>query len=344
MAILDPKDYRRIAAYTDRSFLASTGKRQELWLGSDHLVELHILRYSERSRRYYLRDIRAITVDETDTRRLYTLLWLAFAVLFTGAAALLFTIGGTNSVALGAGAAAAGGVALMVIGLLRNLVNGPTCRCQLHTAVQSADLFSLPRLRKAERFLAEIVPAIEAAQGAVDVESFATLPEARTIPAAPFALGAAKQIRHESGGMHLAFFAFLIFDAIVGSLVSLFEAEDGGAGLFTIFLILVYVTLNILVFMRQANSDLSNSIKNLSWAAFALLLTYIIAGQAAIAIYIGTNPNLYNPTEIQMTGREFAPLVYFFSGIEAIIGAVGVYMVMQHRRLHRRLADAAEVQ
>ena len=341
MAILDPQVYRRIAAYTDRSFLSSTGKRQELWLGSDHLLELHILRYSERSRRYYLRDIRAITVDQTDTQRLYTLLWLAFAVLFAGAAALLFTFGGTDPIALGAGAAAAGGVVLMVIGLLRNLVNGPTCRCQLHTAVQSADLFSLPRLRKAERFLGDIVPAIEAVQGSADVETFASLPEARSIPASPFALGALKSIRHEGGGMHLAFFAFLIVDAIVGSFFVV-HTEDAGVG--SILLIGIYVTLNILVFMRQANSDLSNSIKNLSWAAFALLLTYMIATQAAIAVYIGTNPELYNPMELSMSGSEIAPLVYFFSGLEAIVGALGVYLVMHHRRLHRRLARAAEIE
>ena len=340
MAVLDPNDYRRIAAYTDRGFLTSTGRRQELWLGADHLLELHILRYSERSRRYYLRDVRAITVDETDARRLYTLLWLSFAVLFAGSAALLFTFGGTNPFALGAGAAAAGGLVLMVLGLLRNVVNGPTCRCQLHTAVQSADLFSLPRFRKAERFLREIVPAIEAAQGSVNVEAFATSPEATTIPASPYALGSARRLRHESGNIHLTFFAFLMFDAVAGSLLMWMD-PTGAFDAVTLFLILVYVLLNIMAFMRQANTDLSNSIKNLTWGAFALLMTSYIIGVSVFSYYVGANPELYDPTAVQFTGREFAPVVYFFSAIEFILGVAGVYLVVQHRRLHDRLTRAA---
>ncbi|MEX2016069.1 MAG: hypothetical protein WD873_05475 [Candidatus Hydrogenedentales bacterium] len=340
MAVLDPKDYRRVAAYTDRGFLTVAGKRQELWLGPDHLVELQILRYSERSRRYYLADVRAITVDQTETRRLYSILWLGFAILFAAAAILLFTFSETNAVLLGLGAAATGGVVLMLLGLIRNATNGPTCRCVLHTAVQSADLFCLPRLRNAQRFLEQVVPAIEAAQGHVDPAAFEMLPDAATIPASPFALGSGRPIRHEPGAVHLALFTFLIFDAIVGSLLTLLAKNDAEHPL-TMALLMVYIVLNLLAFVRQGHSDLSSSIKNVTWAAFALLVAGFIVGQAAGMIYIGMNPEEFSPYDVQVSMRDIAPVVHVFSGVEVIVGVAGAYLVAQHRRRHRDRARAA---
>jgi len=51
--------------------------------------------------------------------------------------------------------------------LLINLFRGPTCACEIHTAVQSRRLYSVNRLRRAERFLGILRPLLLAAQGQI---------------------------------------------------------------------------------------------------------------------------------------------------------------------------------
>jgi len=134
-------------------------ERVTLYLAPDHLLYVSSTGFTESYRRFYFRDIHALTVRKTITGPLLSAFWgtlLFFCLvgaLSTGSAVgwLWWGIPGTLFFAL----------------LLGNVLRGPTCVCEIHTAVQSRRLYSVNRLRRAERFLAVLRPLLFAAQGQV---------------------------------------------------------------------------------------------------------------------------------------------------------------------------------
>lgn len=126
-----------------------------LWDGGDHLlmVEAHLV--SESYRRFYYKDIQAIVICQTQTGFI-TGIVTAMLGLIMGASA--FFTPTVLSYLLGTIA-----VLFLIIGGLI-LVQGPTCRCMLRTAVQTQELTSLSHVRKALKVLRQLQPKIEAAQ------------------------------------------------------------------------------------------------------------------------------------------------------------------------------------
>ena len=128
----------------------------QLYLAADHLLQAASTGYSERYKRFYLRDIQAIIVQETEAWKI----WGVVAAV-PGAIALLIgllvgDVGGWILDALGAALLGAG---------LASYAGGPSCRCVLRTAVQTEPLPALKRIRRARQVLACLQPLIEAAQG-----------------------------------------------------------------------------------------------------------------------------------------------------------------------------------
>ncbi len=134
------------------------GKRVELWLGPDHLLLVEWDGSREYYRRLYYRDIQAVVVRRTSE-------WMGVNILL-GVLVLLFAFVATL-VSAPVPLVLAGVCALI---LVVYLVGGPTCNCQLRTAVQTVDLLSLQRLRHARKALDLLRPKIEEAQGRITVE------------------------------------------------------------------------------------------------------------------------------------------------------------------------------
>jgi hypothetical protein len=146
---------------------AGVGEASRLFLADDHLLLVTATGFSESYRRFYLRDIQAITARKTVTWAIlngavgFILFWMVIGLVSStdGAQVLGWSIAAGFFLAL----------------LLFNLFRGATCVCEIHTAVQSRRLSSVNRLRAARKLLARLRPVIEAAQGPLPIDELRRL-------------------------------------------------------------------------------------------------------------------------------------------------------------------------
>jgi hypothetical protein len=109
--------------------------------------------YTESYHRYYLRDVRGFLIQKTGTS-------LFFTLGFSGIALLVFII-----VVFKAGwVVALLSAALPLVGMISNLLLGPSCEVHVITGVQIQHMECFFRLRRARKVLGLLRPAIEAAQ------------------------------------------------------------------------------------------------------------------------------------------------------------------------------------
>ena len=150
------------------------GGYARLWLGTDHLLQAEVTLGVERYRRFFFRDIRALVVRRTRTRRIVNLscgAWVLFCALI---GAILWWLseqaGGATGTAefnsvlfrgLALAAAAFGAPFLLVI--VVNTLLGPTCTCYVATSTGQSRLTLPRRLRPARRLIARLAPVISGA-------------------------------------------------------------------------------------------------------------------------------------------------------------------------------------
>jgi hypothetical protein len=188
-------EYHRLTRARRRPGIAVVAiSSYSLWLGLDHLLLIESNGYSETYKRFYLRDIQAIIVRRTDARRTTN---IVLGVL----AGLLLLIGlliGEMSATITFGVIA---LITCLTPLLINVLLGPTCLCQIRTAVQTEDL-PIRRIGKARKILQRIRPLISEAQGQITPEEVqaqmqvlaATPPLMTPAPAPPGATYAANDL------------------------------------------------------------------------------------------------------------------------------------------------------
>ena len=160
--------YRRLTGARTRSaFSVAFRSRMSLWLGPDHLLSVDSSGFAETYKRFYFKDIQAITLYQTKRSQWWNVTVGFLALIFIFAVVLVAPAPSApwkgDDIA---GASVLGGIiGLLVLLLLINLLSGPTCKTFLRTAVQIEELPSLCRVRKTRRILAKIHPLILAAQG-----------------------------------------------------------------------------------------------------------------------------------------------------------------------------------
>ncbi len=137
--------------------------RYRLWLTSDHLLYVCTSPYfSESYKRFYLKDIQAISLTRTNKWRNITWIFGLITAFFGFFSIMSFFNWGTNSIA----GITFGALAFLPgVLLLSNIIQGPTCACHLYTAVQSERLYSQGRMRAAQKTINMLLPLITAAQG-----------------------------------------------------------------------------------------------------------------------------------------------------------------------------------
>ena len=136
----------------------STFQYVRLYQATDHVLQVLSTGYNENYRRFYFRDIAAITIQKTHLGKICNGVFGFLAAAFglpafdmTGAAAIyMWSIAGFFGVLL-----------------LGNMALGPTCACYLRTAVQTERLHSVSRIDAARRLIKRIRPRIEAVQGSL---------------------------------------------------------------------------------------------------------------------------------------------------------------------------------
>jgi hypothetical protein len=164
-----PKEYQRLPGrgIKRQGFLtvAVSARRTRLWLGPDHLLAVDSQWYSEDYRRFYFRDIQAIIIRKTINGKAINLV--------TGLGGALTTLGATVTTGgMRIFWAILAGVFIFFLGL--NFLLGSTCVCRMQTAVQTEDLPSLQRLRRARKVLRRLRPLIVEAQGGLTPEDIAS--------------------------------------------------------------------------------------------------------------------------------------------------------------------------
>lgn len=141
-----------------RSF--ASPRRPSVWLASDHVLVVHETLTGERYRRFFFRDIKAITVRATSRRA--RLGWVLVGLGLVNLLPLL-ALAADDSRARSFAWFSLGAVACGILALV-NLVRGPTCETRLVTAVQDEVVLSLGRRTAARRVVALLQPRILAAQ------------------------------------------------------------------------------------------------------------------------------------------------------------------------------------
>ena len=132
-----------------------------LWLGEDRLLWIVSNRFSEDYKRFHYGDIQSVITRKTVTGKIHNLflgLFCAFFVL------IAYLIGEEPSRFFWIIAG------VFLLSLLINWFGGPTCVCNIQTAVQTVKLPSLHRLKTAQKALKRLRPLIEKAQGELSPE------------------------------------------------------------------------------------------------------------------------------------------------------------------------------
>jgi hypothetical protein len=144
-----------------RQFAVVTASRISLWLGNDHLLLVESNGFTETYKRFYFRDIQAITVQETTRRTVWN------AVLAVPIAICLIGILASSLPAANVAAMITWSIfaVILAVPFTVNNIRGTACVCQLRTAVQTENLGSLSRVRRAQKVLEKIRPLIAGAQG-----------------------------------------------------------------------------------------------------------------------------------------------------------------------------------
>ena len=135
------KPYKKFPG--SRSFLA----KDSLWLGQDHMLYVVHWFITEEYRRFYFKDIQAITMHRTPAWKKLNIL---FTILFGGSilGALVSPHGVDIFFLIVTG--------VVFLSFLIHLIAGPTCECHIKTAVQKVKLTPLKRERKAKKVMEQL--------------------------------------------------------------------------------------------------------------------------------------------------------------------------------------------
>jgi hypothetical protein len=152
------KEYTKLTPMRQtRGLAVITSTRSNLWLGKDHLLCIETEGYTESYRRFYFRDIQAITLRKTNRMLILAIITGIFVAMFATFTLMVDDIGGKWTLAVV--------TFVFAIPFALNFVYGSTCSCELRTAVQTEKIASMGRVRRARKVIARIRPFIGEAQG-----------------------------------------------------------------------------------------------------------------------------------------------------------------------------------
>lgn len=254
------------------------GKWHTLWLGDDHLLSVESTGYSEEYKRYYLKDIQAITSRRSAGGKVLNGIFGTMVAI-----SLLAGIGGYENglTPVSVFAGIFGGFFLLL--LLWNLFRGPTCRCHIRTPVGIDELPALDRVRSVKKALERVRPLIGQLQGEVSRKAITELTgKAKDEPPAYPGGVAVKAVRPAGpagenpvstyqGGMHRGVFLLLIADAGVTFLQTFHNSKS--LVFLSTFVCLAFFCLAIISLVRQHNHPVSEPAKWLTWGGVATMVS-----------------------------------------------------------------------
>lgn len=299
MAVVNPATrYKRLPGRGRRlSGRFVSGETQRLYLGDDHILVVRQTGYEETSKRFFLGDIQAITVQSNSDRAVIGILLLIFSLL---SAAIGMAVSGGDAGSPG-GIFFYGIAGLLGVLLIIHFARGPSCTVRLHTAVQIEELTALRRFRVARKCLGILVPRIEAAQdGFPEGTGIAAAVQAGSAKASASAVrtSASKPPKPVGRGMHAAAFASTIAFGLSGVAEVLYQSVS--KNVIDSILLAVMMLLLLMAAIRQVNSTLPKQTRELVWTTFALnatvflvVMNVVTAFMAASRVESGEPPDLF---------------------------------------------------
>jgi hypothetical protein len=153
------QEYQRLTGWRRRRrFTLRPSGTSSLWLGRDHILKVDSTYFSEEYKRFYFRDIQAITMRQTRRREMWNLVLSLATLVCFGLVAGAYTQSNMSLTLVMVYA-----VPLIVLFYVNN-VRGATCAVSIRTAVQTEELPSLSRVQRTQHVLGRLRPMIAAAQ------------------------------------------------------------------------------------------------------------------------------------------------------------------------------------
>ena len=337
MAEAERIEYRRIPGRARRqSGLSAVTYR--LWMADDHLLHVRDSGYSEAYRRFYFRDIQALTICATSRGRWINIIFASIAIVcLTFPGLVLYYVGlhipgliMTSIPSLFFSAA-----------ILGNTLRGPTSKFRLYTAVQAEELPSLDRLRAARKAFPMIQAAVESVQGAVPREQAG--PGVAAITDEPEE--SPVELRHTRATIHGVVFA-LLAGGIAWAVLDMFFAHQV-LEIFSLLEMLALLSCTVAAMIHQVDSTIPKSLQRFTWYLFGfLVLSFIVGTGIGMGIAFSDPEALFNPTLSAYSGANH-PVVFGYDAVMAVSGTVllvmGLGMWLRYRHaLSREVAPSPD--
>lgn len=331
------REYTKLTPVRQRGGMALvSASRSNLWLGKDHLLSIETEGYTESYKRFYFRDLQAITLRKT-VRMLVLAIVLGLFAAFFGWLTLI------------ADAAEAKWILGVITGVFAvpfvlNLIYGPTCACHLRTAVQTEEVPSLGRVRRARKIIARLRPLIAAAQGDIHpeqipllVQELATAP-ARSSPAddpnAPPVIWPAAPAREPAplrpyrSKAHLVLSGLLLAD--LPMTVPHFFVQAGWLDILSMLLLLATVGAAIFAIVKQQRTDLPAGLKSLPWISIGSMALALVVGMGYGFVLAVSQPDAIQNLS-PMSDPFFMGMTFVTTTLSVILGTLGLLWLRRFR-------------
>jgi len=289
MMATQEKEFRPLTGRGIRKgrFFAVAPTRSRLWLAKDHLLCVDNNHFSENYRRFYYKDILAVTIRKTYRWEIWNIVWGALAVVTAGVAHImgdaiyLWSMEG-----------------VFCLSLVINLLRGPSCVCHLYTSVHTEEMPSLGRLKNALKARERLYPLIQQAQGELAAAGIQDL--AAEVAKKMTDRSFSRPLRSESrgissgyqGGVHKFLFALLLLTGIVNLI--LLHSNHVGTTLLNITLGIGLFISVIVSIVRQYEVQIRAAVRTLTWATLGYMTVVYVLAMMRYIVVAATNPNIAN--------------------------------------------------
>ncbi len=322
--------------------IAGVRKSCTLWLGGDHLLIVFSTHFNQEFKRFYLRDIQALTIRKTNSATIWTGGFLALAATFG-----LISLGVSDTVGLWVLWSIAGVFAFFAI---LNALGGNSCIAEIKTAVQTEELSSLKRLRKAQKTFSILRPLIEEAQGKLTSEQIAAEAGAALQRAGDQPPGLTRPLSSEplkpcSGRIHQLLFLLMLLDGLIAASSIYFRHITLIVG--QSILMLAVAGLAITALIKQYQTDLADALRRLTWTAtIYIVISYFISLGETIALSAGDPAAGHDQWALFEKFSQLNPLetpwllwILIFNIVGSLVlGALGTMLIKRFRD-RRKLAS-----
>ena len=252
------------------------GFGSRIFLGQDNLLCVYRKRYEEEYRRFYFKDIQAITIRKNRRDLALNAIFAVLSIIFIAIETYLWPIS-----------------VFFLFLILINWLLSPTCTCHIQTAVSKEKLPSLNRIKKAQKIIDQIIPFIEKEQGKLERDEIITGMQKLSEEKSESGLMTLnREISSYNGTIHKALFPLLLLSGFI----LCFDLY--AISMFTTVLGLIntaaMVILVIVALVKQPGSALRNELRILTWMTMGYLVISGVAGYAFYMYLAFKNPNMLN--------------------------------------------------